>query len=245
VNDLAGPPERRRGRLTGVGVGPGDPSLLTRRAVEVLTAANRVVAPVSAGAGPGRAESVVRAVLPDIEVFRLAFEMTRHPSRDVSHAAAARTLAPWLDAGEHVAFVTLGDPNVYSTFPSLVAALRHRGHDVVVDTVPGITAFQDLASRHGTVLLDGTESLALVTALDGTAHLEAALADPERTVVVYKGGRYVPAIARVLAEHGRLDGAVLGERLGLDTERICPLAEAAGGEASYLATVIVPAAAAR
>jgi precorrin-2/cobalt-factor-2 C20-methyltransferase len=116
---------------------------------------------------------------------------------------------------------------------------------VPVDTVPGITAFQDLASRHGMVLLDGTESLSLVTALDGTAHLEAALSDPERTVVVYKGGRFVPAIAQVLADHGRLEGAVLGERLGLDTERICPLAEAAGDEASYLATVIVPAAVAR
>ncbi|MGH8980600.1 MAG: SAM-dependent methyltransferase, partial [Acidimicrobiales bacterium] len=53
-----------RGRLTGVGVGPGDPGLLTRRAVEVLAAADRVVAPVTADAGPGRAESVVREVLP-------------------------------------------------------------------------------------------------------------------------------------------------------------------------------------
>jgi precorrin-2/cobalt-factor-2 C20-methyltransferase len=233
VNDL--------GRLTGVGVGPGDPGLLTRRAVEVLTGADRVVAPVTAGAEPGRAESVVRAVLPELAVTRLAFEMTRDPSREGSHDAAAQALVPWLSAGEHVAFVTLGDPNVYSTFPSLVAALRRAGHDVPVDTVPGITAFQDLASRHGTVLLDGTESLSLVTALDGPAHVEAALSDPGRTIVVYKGGRYVPAIAELLARHGRLAGAVLGERLGLDTERICPLAEAAGGEASYLATVIVPA----
>lgn len=232
---------RGRGRLTGVGVGPGDPDLLTRRAVAVLESADRVVAPVTAGQEPGRAESVVRAVLGDLDITRLPFEMIR----DASHAAAGRALLPWLGAGEHVAFVTLGDPAVYSTFPSVVAALRALGCTAAVDTVPGITAFQDLAARSGTVLLDGTESLSLVTALDGPAHLDAALDDPTRTVVVYKGGAYLPQVAALLAARGRLSGAVFGERLGLDGERVCPLADAAGAPASYLATVIVPPAVTR
>jgi precorrin-2/cobalt-factor-2 C20-methyltransferase len=90
------------------------------------------------------------------------------------------------------------------------------------------------------VLLDGTESLSLVTALDGTAHVEHALEDPERAVVVYKGGRHIAAVAHLLAAHGRLDGAVLGERLGLADERIVPLRDAGEGPASYLATVVVP-----
>lgn len=224
-----------------MGVGPGDPDLLTRRAIAVLAACDRVVAPVTAGAEPGRAESVVRSAIPGLEITRLVFEMTR----DASHAAAARALVPWLEAGEHVAFVTLGDPNVYSTFPALVAALRADGHEVPVETVPGITAFQELAARSATVLLDGTESLSLVTALDGPGHVADALADPERAVVVYKGGRHVPAIAAMLADRGRLDGAVLGEQLGLAGERVQPLADAAGEPASYLATVIVPPAARR
>jgi precorrin-2/cobalt-factor-2 C20-methyltransferase len=231
----------RPGRLTGVGVGPGDPGLLTRRALEVLSVVDRVVAPVTAGAGPGRAESVVRAVLPELAISRVAFEMTRDAGRaEAVLADAARALVPWLDAGEHVAFVTLGDPNIYSTFPALLAALAALGHPVTTETVPGITAFQDLASRSGTVLLDGTETLSLVTALDGPDHVAAALADPDRAVVVYKGGRHLPAIAALLAERGRLDGAVLGERLGLADERICPVAEAGEEPASYLATVIVP-----
>lgn len=228
------------GRLTGVGVGPGDPGLLTRRAMAVLEGCDRVVAPVTAGAGPGRAESVVSEALPHLAVSRLVFEMTRGASRDAALAGAALALVPWLAGGEHVAFVTLGDPNIYSTFPALVGALRAAGHDVAVDTVPGITAFQELAAVSGTVLLDGTQSLSLVTALDGTAHLEHALADPGRAVVVYKGGRHVPAIARLLAEHGRLEGAVLGERLGLAGARVRPLRDAADHPASYLATVIVP-----
>ncbi len=229
--------------------------------MEVLVAADRVVAPVTPGATPGRAEAVVTDALPGLSVTRLVFDMTPDSDegpagggtggtggstgneagpRAASHLAAARQLVPWLAAGEHVAFVTLGDPNVYSTFPALVDALGRLGVEVPVATVPGITAFQDLAARSGTVLLDGTQSLSLVTALDGPRHVADALRDPDRTVVVYKGGRHVPAIAALLAEHGRLEGAVLGELLGLPGERVEPLAGAAGRAASYLATVIVP-----
>ncbi len=79
-----------------------------------------------------------------------------------------------------------------------------------------------------------------MTALDGPAHLAEALADERRTVVVYKGGRYLHEIAELLALRGRLDGAVVGELLGLPGERIEPLAKVADRPASYLATVIVP-----
>jgi precorrin-2/cobalt-factor-2 C20-methyltransferase len=235
------------GRLTGVGVGPGDPMLLTRQAMAVLTDADRIVAPTTGPADAGRAETIVREALGAVAITRLAFDMTPDgnggaPARAASHRAAAARLLPTLEDGEHVAFITLGDPNLYSTFPSLVDALGRLGWRGAVDTVPGITAFQALAARTGTVLLDGTESLALVTALDGTGHLAAALEEPDRAVVVYKGGRHLPAIAQLLAAHGRLDGAVFGERLGLEGERVGRLADLSQGPAAYLATVIVPAA---
>src|SRR5207302_6459523 len=156
------------------------------------------------------------------------------------HRAAAQALLPWLDDGEQVAFVTLGDPNIYSTFSSLTAAVRCLRPAVDIGTVPGIMAFQALAAEAGAVLLDGTESLSLVTALDGPEALDAAIDDPTRAVVVYKGGRHVPEIAASLLRAGRLDGAVMGELLGLPGERIGPLAQLATGPATYLATVIVP-----
>jgi precorrin-2/cobalt-factor-2 C20-methyltransferase len=232
-------------RLTGVGVGPGDPDLLTLGAVRLLSEADRVVAPTTGSDTPGRAEAVVRRALPDLRIDRLVFDMTPNGSggedaREASHLAAARRLLPWLRDGAHVAFVTLGDPNIYSTFSALVQALGRVGWEGQVATVPGITAFQVLAARSGTVLLDGTESLSLVTALDGTQQVAMALEDPDRAVVVYKGGRHVGAVAQLLAACGRLTDAVFGERLGLEDERVARLQEVGEEPASYLATVVVP-----
>jgi precorrin-2/cobalt-factor-2 C20-methyltransferase len=231
--------------LTGIGVGPGDPALLTLGAIDVLRRADRVVAPTTDRDMPGRAESIVRAALPDLGIDRLVFDMSPDDSggeaaRTASHLAAARLLLPWLGEGERVAFATLGDPNIYSTFPSLVHALGRLGWHGDVATVPGITAFQALAAETGTVLLDGTESLSLVTALDGVGHVADALEDPERAIVVYKGGRHIGAVARLLAERDRLRGAVFGERLGLDDQRVGRLEEVGDGPASYLVTVVVP-----
>jgi precorrin-2/cobalt-factor-2 C20-methyltransferase len=245
VADQGAPTNASSATLTGIGVGPGDPDLLTLGAVAVLRSADRVVAPSADLEGPGRAESIVKAALPELAVDRLLFDMSPDGSggedaRAASHLAAAGRLLPWLHDGQHVAFVTLGDPNIYSTFPSLVRALAVLGWHGRVATIPGITAFQALAAATGTVLLDGTESLSLVTALDGVDRVEAALADPDRAVVVYKGGRHIGAVAQLLAAHGRLAGAVFGERLGLDDERVGPLDAVGDGPASYLATVVVP-----
>jgi precorrin-2/cobalt-factor-2 C20-methyltransferase len=100
-------------------------------------------------------------------------------------------------------------------------------------------AFQDLAARTATVLLDGTESLRLVTALDGPDRLAAALADEDQAVIVYKGGRHLPAILKALADAGRTDDAVIGELLGLPGQRVAPARDWPDRPATYLATVIV------
>jgi precorrin-2/cobalt-factor-2 C20-methyltransferase len=229
--------------FVGVGVGPGDPGLVTRRAVEVLHQADRVVAPTTSAAAVGRAEAIVRDAAPGVVVERVSFVMeVATEARQAALDAAVDRIVEHLDAGERVAFVTIGDPSIYSTFGSLADAVRRLRPAVPVEVVPGIMAFQDLAARAGTALVDGTEHLVLVPAhapADGAA-LAAAAADPRAAVVVYKGGAQVARLAATLADHDRLDGALLGELLGLPGGRVAPLSEVADRPASYLATLIVP-----
>ena len=227
--------------LIGVGVGPGDPEHLTLKALRALREANRVVAPTAAIDAVGRAESIVRQAAPEIKIDRIPFTMAPGAAaRAATARAAAGQLLTWLDDGERVAFITLGDPNVYSTFSAIAAEVRVARPSIPIETVAGIMAFQDLAARAGIVLLDDRETLTLVTGLDGPEAAAVALKDPARAVVVYKGGKHVSAIAKALSDAGRLDGAVLGELLGLPGERLAPLADVCDQPASYLATIVIP-----
>ena len=228
-------------RLTGVGMGPGDPELVTVKAVRVLQEADLVFVPVMDAVEQGRAEATVRAHLTHDRVQRLVFALD-----DRGGATAERTQA-WDDAADvvadalrtkgSVAFATIGDPNVYSTFTYLADAVRERLPSVVVETVPGITAMQDLAARSGTVLCEGTESLALLPLTAGIEAFDEALTHFD-SVVAYKGGRHLQQVRAVLEKHGRLDTAVFGAALGLPGEQVGPLPTEA---APYLSTVIAPA----
>jgi precorrin-2/cobalt-factor-2 C20-methyltransferase len=231
-----------RGRLVGVGVGPGDPDLLTVQALAALRRADRVLAPATAVDSVGRAELIVRQAVPGVRIERVPFAMSPSRSdRDGSIASAASSVAQSLDEGE-VAFVTLGDPLTYSTFASIAAAVRLLRPATVVEQVPGIMAFQALAARTGTVITDESQRLVVRTALNGE-EVKTDLDDPRATVVLYKGGRRLPELAEAALAAGRLDGAVAGELLGMPGERVGTLADvAAAGPASYLATVIIPAA---
>ncbi|HEX2117665.1 MAG TPA: SAM-dependent methyltransferase, partial [Acidimicrobiales bacterium] len=154
----------RGGVLVGVGVGPGDPELMTLRALRAVREADRVLAPSSAVDAVGRAESIVRQACPDVRIERVVVTMGR---AEASVDAVAAEVVAGLDAGQRLAFVTLGDPNVYSTFSTVAARVRELRPGARVETVPGIMAFQELAARAGTVVLQHAERLALVTALDG------------------------------------------------------------------------------
>ena len=229
-------------RFTGVGVGPGDPEHVTVGALRVLRRADRVFAPTMAADDEGRAESIVRAAADDVVVERLVFAINGGPAvQAAAHRSALVRILGHLDAGEDIAFVTLGDPNVYSTFHHLACLVGEARPDVAIATVPGIMAFQDLAARTGTVITDGSQRLVVLSAVDGPEVVDDALSDDDAAIVIYKGGRHLPAISARLAAAGRLEGAVFGELLGLGGERVGALADLDGGPAAYLASVIVPA----
>jgi precorrin-2/cobalt-factor-2 C20-methyltransferase len=228
--------------LVGVGMGPGDPELVTLKAVRVLRDADLILVPVMATGEQGRAEATVRAHVRHDRITRVPFALDDggDPARREAlwDAAADAVIAAFRDGAPLVAFATIGDPNVYSTFTYLAATVRPRVPGLTVETVPGITAMQDLAARSGTVLCEGRETLALLPLTAGVAAFSAALASFD-TVVGYKSGGHLPGVLAAVRAAGRLDGAVHGARLGLPGEDIRPAAEVTG-PVPYLSTLLVP-----
>lgn len=227
-------------RLAGIGVGPGDPELVTIKAVRALRDADAILVPATeaSGSAAGRAESIVLAACPEAagRIVRVPFSMTGGgvtARRAESWRASADAAITAFEAGAtHVAFATIGDPSVYSTFSYLAATVLERLHDVDVQVIPGITAMQALAAASRTPLVEGDEVLALVPLKGGVDRLRTLDAD---TTVIYKAGRHFAA----LRDHLSDTDAVVGINIGLPDERIAPVADVT--DAPYFATVLVPA----
>lgn len=229
--------------LVGVGVGPGDPELVTVKGVNALRDAAVVVVPVMDTGEQGRAEATVLHYVAAEKVVRVVFalnERTDRARREAAWDAAGARVAELLRTHGSVAFATIGDPNVYSTFTYLAHTIGELLPGTAVVTVPGITAMQELAARSGAVLTEGTEPLTLVPVTAGAAVLKEALEGPG-TVVAYKFGRLAAEVATALRETGRTEDAVWGSALGLPEESIRPAAELADGPLPYLSTLIAPA----
>ncbi|MGH3928809.1 MAG: precorrin-2 C(20)-methyltransferase [Pseudonocardiaceae bacterium] len=228
--------------LVGIGVGPGDPDLLTVAAVREFSRAGRVFVPVLAPDVAGRAEAVVRAHLTHNRLERLVFALNHQvdgPQRrryELWDAAAARVVAYLRAHGGTAAFATLGDPSVYSTFGYLAATVRELLPEVRIRTIPGITAMQAAASAAGVTLVEGAEPLILLPLSRNLDEFDAALAQ-RGTVVAYKGARWLAELRERVVAADALDRAWCAEHLGTPDQRVTPLAETEA--ASYLSTVLI------
>lgn len=203
------------GRLYGIGVGPGDPELLTLKAARVLGQVAAVFAASSSGNDHSIALSIVAPHLaPDVPVIRLAFPMTRERAAlETAWRANAAAMAQLLVTGRDAAFITLGDPMLYSTFGYVLPLVTELLPGLAVTVVPGVTSFQAAAAVTGTVLAASGENLVVASGVDAPQRLRRALATADNAVIL-KAYRQFPRLRALLTEMGLADGTTFVTRLG-------------------------------
>ena len=196
------------GKLYGIGVGPGDPDLLTLKAVKVLQKVSVVFTAASAKNDYSLALEIARPHIPaEARIHPLAFPMTRDiAAKQAAWAANADIVADYLLQGRDAAFLTLGDSLTFSTFGYLLRQIGERFPDIPVETVPGITSYQASAAALNMPLVEGEESLLVVSGAQGGDLFREHGRKPDN-VVFMKAYRNVPSICEALDEAGMLGQA--------------------------------------
>lgn len=233
------------GSLRIVGVGPGDPELITLKAMRLIGGAD-VVAHFRKPGRPGNAWCVARAhVGAQAEVLAFDYPYTTEIAlSDPAYAAGmgpfydacAAQLAGRLDAGRESVLLCEGDPFFYGSAMYLQDRLR-AAYDVEI--VPGVTGMSGSWSRAGVPMVHGDDVLSVLPGTLEEDVLAARLRDCEAAVVM-KLGRNLPKVRAALAAAGRLERAIYVERGTMAAERIVPLSAHAGEPAPYFALVLVP-----
>ena len=228
--------EVKKGVCYGVGVGPGDPELITLKAVHILERCPVIAAPQTKS-GEMLALDIVRGAV-DLEgktILPLYFTMERDKALlHAAHERAADAIQARLDAGEDVAMPNLGDVSIYATWGYVMDIARERGCETVM--VPGIPSFCAAASRLGTTLVSWGSPLHVIPV--GREPLAPQLEQPGGKVLM-KAGHSFPQIVEALRETGQLDRAALVEDCGLPGERVCADLGRCPEDVGYFATVIV------
>ncbi|WP_411143351.1 precorrin-2 C(20)-methyltransferase [Streptomyces sp. x-80] len=239
------PGDEAGGRLYGVGLGPGDPSLMTLRAVQVIAEAD-VIAYHSARHGRSIARSIAAGHLradhiEEALVYPVTTESTDHPggyrgALDEFYEASAARLAAHLDAGRTVAVISEGDPLFYGSYQHMHKRLADR---YPTEVIPGVTSVSAAAARLGTPLVEADEVLTILPGTLPEEELTARLAATDAAVVM-KLGRTFPTVRRALERSGRMPEARYVERATMAGERTDRLAAIDADSVPYFSVAVVP-----
>ena len=232
------------GRLIGVGVGPGDPDLLTLKAVRAMQSAD-VVAHFAKAGNASNARATVRQFLrPGVTELPLLYPITtEQPVGDPAYQSAiqgffneaATKIAAHLETGRTVAVLSEGDPLFFGSYMHLHVRLMKR---YPTDVIPGVTGMSGCWSAAGLPIVQGDDVLTILPGTLNEAELTRRFRQNDPTVVM-KVGRNLPKLRRALIAADRLDHAIYVERGTMQNERLMPLIEKQDDTAPYFATVLV------
>ncbi len=226
------------GAFYGVGVGPGDPELLTVKAVKVIGAADVILAPKTEKKDDSTALAIAKPFLKaDVSIVQMVFPMVYH-GQTLSNAweANKNAILELLAEGKKVVFLTLGDPMFYSTYIYIFHLLENCGYPV--ETVPGVPAFCAIGSKVGYPLAEGEDILSIIPATISEEKMDRILEISDNVVMmkVYKNYRQV---IDKLNHHGQAEHAVMVSRCGLDGEQVVRDLKSIGDQGvNYLSTIL-------
>jgi precorrin-2/cobalt-factor-2 C20-methyltransferase len=223
-----------KGKLYGVGVGPGDKELLTLKALRILREADIIAVPLMKS-GARTAYDIIEDYIRDKETIEFLMPMTKDFKKlEENYGAIADRLEEMLNEGKNIAFITLGDVTVYSTYMQINRMILERGFET--ELIPGITSFCAAAARLNMALCERDEPLIILPA--SYEETENVL-DKHGTKVLMKASRAMGGIKDALSEKGLLKKSVMVECCGMENERIYTDLNEIDENSSYFSVVIV------
>ena len=210
-------------KFYGVGVGPGDPELITLKGLNILKKADIIFAPKATIKGDSLARDIVEGLISDkdkTEFIELEFPMTKDETElKKRYAVSARMIMDEIEAGKVVAYLTIGDPLLYSTYIYLLEALKTLAPALEIETIPGIAAYSALAASLNYSLAEKDARLAICPVPADMAELRETIKGHDTTIIM-KVAKKLPEVARLLDDMNLTKGAIFGSRVGQENEKL-------------------------
>lgn len=228
------------GKLFGVGVGPGDPGLMTIKAVEILKTAAHVFAPIPRPDGVSVAYTIAKNFIPENKPITFLLFPMLHDQEMLNKQLMKnyQSIEKMLRESGDCAFITLGDPSVYSTFTVMQRYFARFAPDIEIHIIPGITSYSFAAAQAGVALIEGDEILSIVSGNDSVERI-GAIIDATDTAVFLKTYRNREQVLNIIQKKGLSRHCIYIQKCGMDGETIQFDVENLSGNPEYLSLLIM------